>query len=109
MNVQIALAELAILRKRELNGNRITTLFVGNVSSGRRAPSQLATFRAVCHLVVEDDHGVPRGGEMEVADGKRRLCRFHFDGIVIVARKPCFDTFALFLISAQFMLHHSDG
>lgn len=98
MNVHIAFAELAVLRKRELNRNRITTLFVGNVNSGWRAPSQLATFRTVCHLIVEDDHGIPRGGKVEVADGKRRLSSFHLDSIVIVARKLCLDALALFLV-----------
>lgn len=104
VNVQIAFAKLAVLRKRKLNRNRITTLFVGNVSTGRRAPSQLATFGAVCHLVVENDHGVPRGREVEVADGKRCLGRLHFNGIVIVGRKPCLDTLALLLVSVLSIL-----
>jgi hypothetical protein len=85
MNAHVAFAELAVFGKGKLHGNGVTTLLVGNVSSVGRTPCKLATGRAICHLVVENDSRVPRSSEMETADGERCLGGFHSDRIVIVA------------------------
>lgn len=60
MNVQSTFAELALLRKLELDSGCATALVVVDVDSLARTESDLVTRGAIWHLVCDENIGVTR-------------------------------------------------
>lgn len=98
MNIQITLAELAIFRESKLNGDRTTTLVVGDIHALGRTGSHLVTGGTICQLIVEHDIGVPGSRQAESTDGERSVLGVHTDGIVIISGQSSSDAFALFQV-----------
>jgi hypothetical protein len=97
VDVQSTLAELAFLRKLELDTGCTATLLVVNVGSLARTESNLATRAAMWHLVCDEDIRIPRSRQVERADRERRIGSVYLEGITIIAVQLSTNT--IFLVN----------
>lgn len=96
MDIQVTLAELAVLWKHELDRNCATTLVVINIATLRRSECYLVAGGTVGHFIVNENVCLPRCRKMEPVGGKWSVDSIHSEHVIIIPGKLSNNTFALF-------------